>query len=239
MIPEYGLFLGLSGNKIFYADLNTFQVLGYLESSKAATCFAVNWQKLRCQEESERELQLCVAAKKKLQFYEWKKSNFCPIKVNECVHVYAWGDWELATCYHFVQSDMNFLDTLRALAWVGDNFIICIKNELFHVSVSNNNALLAIATRYLYCIQMDGTSKDLLTIGTTRTEPCLYPLNEEIFTLSDEMQLSLDSNGKSTPLFHWSDLPISIEYIQPYIIGLLPKWVDIASLVMLASYYWY
>lgn len=28
-----------------------------------------------------RELRLCVATRKKLQLYEWRKSTFCPLKV--------------------------------------------------------------------------------------------------------------------------------------------------------------
>ena len=73
---------------------------------------------------------------------------------------------------------------------------------------------------------MDGDCRELFPIGNTRTEPCLYPLmNGEILVLKDEMQLSLDSEAKPTspmPLT-WSDLPICIEHVQPYIIALLPK----------------
>ncbi len=73
---------------------------------------------------------------------------------------------------------------------------------------------------------MDGDNKELFAIGTTRTDPCLYPLmNGEILILKDEMQIILDANAKPTqtqPLY-WSDLPICIEHIQPYIIALLPK----------------
>ena len=74
--------------------------------------------------------------------------------------------------------------------------------------------------------QMDGDNKELFAIGTNRTEPCLHPLmNGEILVLKDEMQISLDASAKPTqtqPL-HWSDLPLAIEHIPPYIIGLLPK----------------
>lgn len=30
---------------------------------------------------------------------------------------------------------MNFPDTPKAMAWVGDNLIICIKKDLYHVTV--------------------------------------------------------------------------------------------------------
>ena len=82
---------------------------------------------------------------------------------------------------------------------------------------------------HLLYLQIDGDNKELFPIGNSRNEPCLCPLmSGEILVLKDEMQISLDSNAKPTstqPLF-WSDLPISIEQIKPYIIALLPKYVE-------------
>lgn len=77
--------------------------------------------------------------------------------------------------------------------------------------------------------QIDGDTKELFAIGTNRTEPCLLPLmSGEILVLKEEMQISLDSSAKPTqqqPLV-WSDLPMAIEHVHPFIVGLLPKWVE-------------
>ena len=74
--------------------------------------------------------------------------------------------------------------------------------------------------------QIDGDTKELFAIGNNRTEPCFLPLmSGEILVLKDEMQVSLDSSAKPTqqqPLY-WSDLPMAIEHVHPFVIGLLPK----------------
>lgn len=41
----------------------------------------------------------------------------------------------LLTCCD-VQTDLNYPDTPKAAAWVGDSLIICIKKELYHTTVS-------------------------------------------------------------------------------------------------------
>ena len=75
---------------------------------------------------------------------------------------------------------------------------------------------------------MDGETKELFPIGVTRTEPCFLPLmTGDILVLKDEMQISLDARAKPTqsqPLV-WSDQPAAVEYVHPYIVGLLPRSV--------------
>ena len=48
--------------------------------AKGVCCFAVDWQTLRVQCEKQ-ELRICVAAKKKLNFFEYKRGEFIPYKV--------------------------------------------------------------------------------------------------------------------------------------------------------------
>ena len=85
VVPEYNIFLGLSDNEVFFADLESFAILGHLVKSRGATYFAVDWQKLRGRVGFGRELRIGVATKKKLQLYEWKRNNFIITKVNLCV----------------------------------------------------------------------------------------------------------------------------------------------------------
>ena len=35
------------------------------------------------------------------------------------------------------QGDLNFPDTPRVFAWVGDSLIVCIKKDLYHTTVSH------------------------------------------------------------------------------------------------------
>ncbi|MCG8626332.1 MAG: hypothetical protein MJE68_30580, partial [Proteobacteria bacterium] len=82
VIPECNIFLGLSDGEVFFADLETFTILGHLPKSRGATYFAVDWQKLRGRVGFGRELRVGVATKKRLQLYEWKRTCFIITKVN-------------------------------------------------------------------------------------------------------------------------------------------------------------
>ena len=67
---------------MFYADLERFQILGYLQRSRGAACFAVDWHKLRSHVGYGRELRTCVSVKKRLQIYHFKRGVFELVKVH-------------------------------------------------------------------------------------------------------------------------------------------------------------
>ena len=82
VIPECNIFLGLSDSEVFFADLETFTILGHLPKCRGATYFAVDWQKLRGRVGFGRELRVGVSTKKRLQLYEWKRNSFITTKVS-------------------------------------------------------------------------------------------------------------------------------------------------------------
>ena len=89
VVPECNIFLGLSDGEVFYADLETFTILGSLPKSRGATYFAVDWQKLRGRVGFGRELRVGVSTKKRLQLYEWKRNMFNITKVHVRVDTYS------------------------------------------------------------------------------------------------------------------------------------------------------
>jgi len=75
--------LGLSDGEVFYADLESFMILGHLTRGKGASYFAVDWQKLRAHGVGYgRGLRICVATRKKLVVYEYRRSVFIAAKVS-------------------------------------------------------------------------------------------------------------------------------------------------------------
>ena len=68
---------------MFFADLERFSIQSYLQKSRGATCFAVDWQKLRGHVGYGRELRVCVSVKKRLHIYQYKKGLFEIVKVRE------------------------------------------------------------------------------------------------------------------------------------------------------------
>ena len=82
VITEHKLLLGLAdGGEVFYADLERFSILGYLQRSRGATCFSVDWHRLRSHVGVGRELRVCVSVKKRLHIYNFRKGTFELVKV--------------------------------------------------------------------------------------------------------------------------------------------------------------
>ena len=78
----------------------------------------------------------------------------------------------------------------------------------------------------LFVSQLEGDTKELFSIGQSRVDPVLYPMmNGDLLVLRDEMQISLDTNGKPTQTapINWSGLPSAVEYVQPYVVALMPS----------------
>ena len=83
VIKEHKLLLGLAEGEVFFADLERFIILGYLQRSRGASYFAVDWHRLRSHVGVGRELRVCVSVKKRLQIYNYRKGTFELIKVSE------------------------------------------------------------------------------------------------------------------------------------------------------------
>ena len=81
MIREHNLLLGLAEGEVFYADLERFTIIGYLQKSRGAACFAVDWLRLRSHDGYGKELRVCVSVKKRLQIYHYKSAAFELVKV--------------------------------------------------------------------------------------------------------------------------------------------------------------
>lgn len=190
VIPEHRLIIALSDGEVFCADLDSYSMKKAIGKTKGVSCFAVDWQTLRVQCERQ-ELRICVASKKKLSFFEYKKGDFIPYK-----------------------NELSLFDVPKAVAWVGKSVVVCIKKDLHLINHDT------------------GEPKELFSIGKDRTEPCLLQLiRGEILILKDELQVSIDQDGNPTQVsaINWSEPPISVELVEPYIIGILPRGVEVRA----------
>ena len=108
VVPEHNIFLGLSDGEVFYADLESFMILGHLSRSRGASYFAVDWQKLRAHGVGYgRGLRICIATRKKLIVYEYRRSVFVAAKVSTSGGFGLWGQgggdcakWALPPALH-------------------------------------------------------------------------------------------------------------------------------------------
>ncbi|XP_033637094.1 vam6/Vps39-like protein isoform X1 [Asterias rubens] len=114
-----------------------------------------------------------------------------------------------------VKTELGVPDVPKAMAWCGRSLCVGFKRDYFLIRVEN------------------GELKDLFTTGNaSQAEPTVTRLSEDMLALGrDMMSIIIDSEGQPAKKYAltWSDFPIMLEHDQPYIIAVLPKYVEIRT----------
>ncbi|XP_065183462.1 LOW QUALITY PROTEIN: vam6/Vps39-like protein [Sycon ciliatum] len=133
------------------------------------------------------------------------------VSVKRHLEVHQWNSRE----GQFVPlgSDLNVPDTAKALAWCGDSICVGFKREYTMVKVTG------------------GALTELF--GTGRHDPVIVALGPHDIALGkDEMSICINHEGKPTQkqALVWSDPPFALESVEPYVVGLLPKVVEVRTM---------
>ncbi|XP_077997895.1 vam6/Vps39-like protein [Glandiceps talaboti] len=146
---------------------------------------------------------------------EKSMSGGCSYELRMCVAVkrklqlYFWKNRD----FHESQADLGVPDVPKAMSWCGSSLCVGFKRDYF-------------------LIKMTGTLKELFPTGK-QLEPTVTRLAEDKLALGrDEMSIFIDSEGQPTQKYAltWNDIPIVIEYDAPYMIAVLPKYVEIRTI---------
>ncbi|XP_028393424.1 vam6/Vps39-like protein [Dendronephthya gigantea] len=110
--------------------------------------------------------------------------------------------------------ELGIPDVAKTVAWAGDSLCVGFRREYY---------LIKIATGQL--TELFATGKNL--------EPNISVLKDGSLTLGkDEVTVFIDSEGKpakrKAPV--WADVPLAIDFYDPYMIGILPKYVEIRTI---------
>lgn len=116
---------------------------------------------------------------------------------------------------HFEEmgEDLGVPDVAKTVAWSGDSLCVGLRKDYY---------LIKIAT---------GQLKDLITTGKN-LEPTISVMKDGNLILGrDEVTVFIDSEGKPTKKKApaWTDIPMALEFLDPYMIGVLPKYVEIRT----------
>ncbi|XP_064600177.1 vam6/Vps39-like protein [Liolophura sinensis] len=114
-----------------------------------------------------------------------------------------------------LQSDLSLPDTPKCMAWCKDSICVSIKREYCLIKVQT------------------GDQKELFPWGSRQQDPVIKQLGEDRLALGrDEMSILINSEGGPTMKYPltWSDIPLMLEYDPPYVIGVLPKYVEIRTI---------
>ncbi|KAL3874849.1 hypothetical protein ACJMK2_037811 [Sinanodonta woodiana] len=117
--------------------------------------------------------------------------------------------------FHELQTDLNLYDIPRAMAWCKDSLCVGFKRDYFLIKVNT------------------GESKELFPTGSNQLEPVVTKLDDNMLLLSrDKMSIFIDADGnpvKNQPLT-WSDIPFDTVHDPPYLIAVLPKYIEIRTM---------
>lgn len=137
------------------------------------------------------------------------KLRMC-VAVRKKLQLYYWKDRE----FHELQGDFAAPDIPKSMAWCEGSICVGFKRDY-------------------YLIRMDGRGsiKELFPTGK-QLEPLVAPLADgKVAVGQDDLTVVLNEEGVCTQkcALNWTDIPIAMEHQPPYIIAVLPRYVEIRT----------
>uniref|UniRef100_A0AAQ5ZVP4 CNH domain-containing protein n=1 Tax=Amphiprion ocellaris TaxID=80972 RepID=A0AAQ5ZVP4_AMPOC len=132
------------------------------------------------------------------------------VAVKKKLQLYYWKDRE----FHELQGDFGAPDIPKSMAWCENSICVGFKRDY-------------------YLIRMDGRGsiKELFPTGK-QLEPLVAPLADgKVAVGQDDLTVVLNEEGVCTQkcALNWTDIPIAMEHQPPYIIAVLPRYVEIRT----------
>ncbi|XP_056111844.1 vam6/Vps39-like protein isoform X1 [Rhinichthys klamathensis goyatoka] len=138
------------------------------------------------------------------------KLRMC-VAVKRKIQLYYWKDREFLE----LQGDFAAPDIPKSMAWCENSICVGFKRDY-------------------YLIRMDGRGsvKELFPTGK-QLEPLVAPLADgKVAVGQDDLTVVLNEEGVCTQkcALNWTDIPVAMEHQPPYIIAVLPRYVEIRTL---------
>uniref|UniRef100_A0A8C1QP83 VPS39 subunit of HOPS complex n=2 Tax=Cyprinus carpio TaxID=7962 RepID=A0A8C1QP83_CYPCA len=138
------------------------------------------------------------------------KLRMC-VAVKRKIQLYYWKDRD----FHELQGDVAAPDIPKSMAWCENSICVGFKRDY-------------------YLIRMDGRGsvKELFPTGK-QLEPLVAPLADgKVAVGQDDLTVVLNKEGVCTQkcALNWTDIPVAMEHQPPYIIAVLPRYVEIRTL---------
>ncbi|XP_059375416.1 vam6/Vps39-like protein isoform X2 [Carassius carassius] len=138
------------------------------------------------------------------------KLRMC-VAVKRKIQLFYWKDRD----FHELQGDVTAPDIPKSMAWCENSICVGFKRDY-------------------YLIRMDGRGsvKELFPTGK-QLEPLVAPLADgKVAVGQDDLTVVLNEEGICTQkcALNWTDIPVAMEHQPPYIIAVLPRYVEIRTL---------
>ncbi|KAK7104918.1 vam6/Vps39-like protein [Littorina saxatilis] len=117
--------------------------------------------------------------------------------------------------FHELLSDLSLYDYPHALSWSKDSLCVGFKRDYYIINSTT------------------GSLKELFPVGVQQAEPLVARLRDQRLLLQrDKMSIFINAEGEPTQRepINWSDIPIAIEHYPPYLVAVLPKFVEVRTI---------
>ncbi|XP_048578453.1 vam6/Vps39-like protein [Nematostella vectensis] len=132
------------------------------------------------------------------------------VAVKKKIQLYIWRN----ESFQELPPELGLPDVVRAVAWAGDSLCVGFKRDYSLIKVNT------------------GAATELFSTGK-HLEPTIATLpNSGLILCRDDMSIITDSEGKHTQKqsLTWSDTPMALEYVEPYVIGVLPRYIEMRTI---------
>ncbi|EGV97244.1 Vam6/Vps39-like protein [Cricetulus griseus] len=133
------------------------------------------------------------------------------VAVRKKLQLYFWKDRE----FHELQGDFSVPDVPKSMAWCENSICVGFKRDYYLIRVDGK-----------------GSIKELFPTGK-QLEPLVAPLADgKVAVGQDDLTVVLNEEGICTQkcALNWTDIPVAMEHQPPYIIAVLPRYVEIRTL---------
>ncbi|XP_070501582.1 vam6/Vps39-like protein [Chironomus tepperi] len=219
VIEDYNLLFSLSDNIISVNDISrhNFPLIHLAIKTKGASTFSMDVQKTQTlTDQVSLVVRVCVAVKRKLQFYYWKRNElleFAPdIELSDIPKVVSWSGNYICIGYKTEYILFDISDEKRR------------KQDLFPTTSSSRSidpCVSLIDNEKFFAVVKD---EHLITIPTSDDA------KNNASALDSKASILDPKSGKSLPTITWSEPPTIVVWDQPYLIGLVTDSVEIRVL---------
>ncbi|XP_071665317.1 vam6/Vps39-like protein isoform X4 [Patagioenas fasciata] len=132
------------------------------------------------------------------------------VAVRKKLQLYFWKDRE----FHELQGDFSVPDVPKSMAWCENSICVGFKRDYYLIRVDGK-----------------GSIKELFPTGK-QLEPLVAPVADgKVAVGQDDLTVVLNEEGICTQkcALNWTDIPIAMEHQPPYIIAVLPRYVEIRT----------
>ncbi|XP_040189096.1 vam6/Vps39-like protein [Rana temporaria] len=132
------------------------------------------------------------------------------VAVRRKLQLYFWKD----RSFHELQGDFSVPDVPKSMAWCENSICVGFKRDYYLIRVDGK-----------------GSIKELFPTGK-QLEPLAVPLGDgKVAVGQDDLTVVLNEEGTCTPkcALNWTDIPMAMEYQPPYIIAVLPRYVEVRT----------